>query len=169
MRVRLTRAKADDITFIQEREEEAFGFTWDTATFRKELERPNGFTSVLWLERERIGSALVVWAADEAQLNSIVLAPEHRGKGLSKAFLGALLCHCQENKMAWMTLEVKWNNRPAHNLYRGFGFVTTACRKRYYRDGQDARIMWAGHLQTPSHRKRLGSYRDLVVGLRRAS
>lgn len=169
MTVRLERATGDDISFIQELEREAFGFTWDQTTFQRELSRPNGLTAILWDRAHRIGSALVVWAADEAQLNSIVVAPEHRGKGLSSLFLGGLLAHCRERGMAWMTLEVKWSNAPAHQLYRKFGFVTTACRKRYYRDGQDARIMWAGHLQAPSFAHRLAEYQGAAASLGRSA
>ena len=169
MKTRLELATKADIGFIQELERNAFGFTWDETTFQKELSRTNGFTTVLWSGQERIGSALVVWAVDEAQLNSIVVSPEHRGKGFSICFLGGLLAHCQEQNMAWMTLEVKWTNEPAHSLYRKFGFVTTACRKRYYRDGKDARIMWAGHLQTPTFIQRLSKFQETAASLRRSA
>lgn len=129
-------------------EEEAFGFTWDEPTFLRELERPNGALVAARLNGSMLGSALVVWAAGEVQLNSIVLCPEMRGKGLSKPFLGGIMNWCRERGCHWMTLEVKWDNPPALALYSRFGFVTTARRPKYYRDGQDARLMWAGHLQS---------------------
>jgi len=138
-----------DIERIRELEQEAFGLTWDRPTFLKELTRPNGKTVVAELSGRTVGAALLVWAADEVQLNSIVLAPDQRGQGLSIPFLGSLMAWCQQQQLAWMTLEAKWSNHPAHALYRRFGFVTTARRRNYYADGQDARIMWAGHLKSP--------------------
>lgn len=142
-------ATSDDIDTIRAWEQEAFGLTWNRETFLKELERQNGCTVVAEWNRQAIGAALLVWAADEVQLNSFVLDSEWRGQGLSKLFLGTLLAWCRERELSWMTLEVKWNNRPAHALYRRLGFVTTARRREYYSDGQDARLMWAGHLRSP--------------------
>lgn len=166
MSLSVQRADLTQIPAIQSLERDAFGLTWDQATFCKELSRPNGTTVVALSEGEVVGSALLVWAADEVQLNSIVLDPKVRGRGWSAAFLGTLLAWCQEEDFSWVTLEVKWNNPPALALYRKFGFATSACRKAYYADGQDARLMWAGHLQSPGHLERLRPYRDPSLKLR---
>lgn len=144
----IQRAEAADIEAIRSLEKEAFGFTWDEPTFLKELERTNGAPVVAKLDGRTVGAALLVWAALEVQLNSIVLSPEVRGRGLSVPFLGGLMNWCRRSGLHWMTLEVKWDNPPAFALYTRFGFVTTARRPKYYRDGQDARLMWAGHLQS---------------------
>lgn len=152
----MERAVAADIERVRELETEAFGFTWAQETFLKELTRPNGATVVARSAEGVVGSALLVWAAGEVQLNSIVLDPAVRGRGLSRPFLGTMMRWLQEEQFDWFTLEVKWRNEPAHRLYRHFGFVTTACRPRYYSDGQDARIMWAGHLQSPHFKRLLG-------------
>ena len=154
----IRRALEDDIPLIQKWEQEAFGLTWDRATFLKELRRENGCTVVAEQEGRPIGAALLVWAADEVQLNSIVVDKAWRGRGLSSRFLGGLMSWCQSRRFSWMTLEVKWNNQAAHALYRKFGFVTTACRPGYYSDGQDARLMWAGHFNSPHYRKLLNGY-----------
>ena len=154
----IRRARESDIVVIQELEQEAFGLTWDRDTFLKELTRENGCTVVTEKEDRVVGAALLVWAADEVQLNSIVLHPEYRGRGLSSSFLGGLMAWCRSREMSWMTLEVKWRNEAAHALYRKFGFVTTACREKYYSDGQDARIMWAGHLASPRFTRILTEY-----------
>ena len=111
------RAQANDIATIQALENEAFGLTWDRATFQKELERPNGFTAVAELEGRTAGAALLVWAADEVQINSFVLGSAWRGRRLSIPFLGALMAWCQKERFSWITLEVKWANRPAVGLY----------------------------------------------------
>ena len=154
------RASRDDISSIRDLELEAFGFTWDEATFQRELARENGVTVVAKIGGGIVGSALLVWAMGEVQLNSIVLHPSVRGCGYSREFLGRLMAWCQERAQNWFTLEVKWNNVAACGLYRHFGFVTTARRKSYYRDGSDARIMWAGSLQSETFRKRLEPYRN---------
>jgi ribosomal-protein-alanine N-acetyltransferase len=154
----IRRAREEDIAKIRSLEQEAFGLTWDRKTFLKELERQNGCTVVADIQGRTVGAALLVWAADEVQLNSLVLEPSWRGRGLSNAFLGVLMAWCQKELFSWVTLEVKWKNKPALALYRRLGFVTTACRKRYYSDGQDARIMWAGHLSSPRFQRLLRAF-----------
>lgn len=168
MSLTVRRATAADISAIQALEQEAFEVTWDEATFARELQRDNGATVVAEVDGELVGSALLVWAGPEVQLNSIVLAPSWRGRGLSKPFLGSLLKWCRSEGFHWITLEVKWNNPPAFALYDFFGFVTTARRPKYYRDGQDARIMWAGHLQHQCFDSALSIY-EQPQPLRRAS
>jgi [ribosomal protein S18]-alanine N-acetyltransferase len=164
--LQIRHAHQSDISFIRELETQAFGFTWDEETFQKELTRENGATIVAKLGDQLVASALLVWAADEVQLNSIVLASEFRGKGLSRWFLGSMMAWRQNTGCSWFTLEVKWHNPPALQLYRNLGFVTTARRAKYYRDGQDARIMWAGHLQSDHHRTELSRYLHSASQLR---
>lgn len=158
--MKLSRATTDEIKEIRALEAEAFGFTWDEAIFLKELSRPNGLTVVGKMDGRVVGSALLAWADEEIQLNSLVLAPEYRGRGLSRDLLGGMMAWSQQRGFTWMTLEVKWDNPPAYRLYKHFGFVTTGRRPRYYRDGQDARIMWAGHLSSPGFLRSLERYRD---------
>ena len=152
------RATAEDIPRIQALETEAFHHTWDRDTFLKELSRENGLTVVVESAGEVIGSALLVWAADEAQLNSIVLDPVVRGRGYSRQFLGCLIQSCRQRGLKCVTLEVKWDNPPAQALYERFGFVTIGKRKKYYSDGQDARVMWIEDLQSPEMAKVLELY-----------
>ena len=41
-----------------------------------------------------------------------------------------------------VTLDVRFSNAPAQNLYRSFGFVIRGLRKGYYSDnGEDALVM----------------------------
>ena len=162
----LARAGVADIPFIQNLEKEAFGLSWDRATFERELCRANGSTVIARVGDLRLGSALLVWAGDEVQLNSMVLAPQYRGQGYSRDFLGQLLAWCQKELFSWMTLEVRWSNSIAMRLYHRLGFVTTACRKAYYRDGEDARLMWAGHFQSPGFLRRLERFSNLDLELR---
>lgn len=155
MTLSIQSATLEDIPVVRQLEQEAFGFTWDEPTFGRELERENGVLMIARLEQRLIASAQVVWAAGEAQLNSIVVDPAYRGRGVARQFLGRILRDCQARGLAWLTLEVKWDNPPALALYRHFGFVTIGRRKHYYREGQDARLMWAGHLQSPHFKRRL--------------
>lgn len=165
----LERACLEDIPFIQKLEKEAFGQSWEDETFQRELVRSNGATVIAKHRGVALASALLVWAADEVQLNSIVVEPAYRGRGYSVEFLGQLMAWCQREEFSWMTLEVRWENPPAWKLYHKLGFVTTACRQNYYSDGEDARLMWAGHLQSQGHLRRLRPFANPDLKLRRTS
>jgi ribosomal-protein-alanine N-acetyltransferase len=160
------RALESDIPVIQRLETEAFEFTWDEKTFLRELGRDNGVTVVTESDGEVMGAALLVWAETEVQLNSLVISSEYRGRGIARTLLGQMMAWCRSAGLEWFTLEVKWDNLPALRLYRHFGFVTTARRKGYYRDGRDARIMWAGHLRSPFYSERLRPFQRPCLDVR---
>lgn len=143
MKVRL--AGAADVAAIRSLEVEAFGFTWDEPTFLKELQRSDCLFTVGEVEEETVAMASLHWVLDEVHLVSIAVAPGFRGQGLSRTLLGVNLAFARlRDELRWMTLEVKWDNPPALALYKSYGFTTVGKRKKYYRDGQDARIMFSG-------------------------
>jgi ribosomal-protein-alanine N-acetyltransferase len=47
----------------------------------------------------------------------------------------------RERHAASLVLEVRQSNDEALRFYRAFGFVEVGRRKRYYKDGEDARVM----------------------------
>lgn len=159
----LRLAKAEDIEAIRRLETEAFGFTWGAEVFSKELQREDCLFLVGEAQSRVIASLSLNWAVDEVQVLSVVLEPAYRGKGLSHRLLGAALAYCQARGLRWVHLEVKWDNQPANRLYRRFGFTTVGRRKKYYRDGQDARVMMAGPLTEAQ--ERLSDYRELAKPL----
>ncbi len=158
--MKLRRAVAADIEAIRTLETEAFGFTWGPEVFLKELAREDCLFLVGEMDEAVMASLSLNWVVDEVQVLSVVIDPARRGQGLSHQLLGVALAFCQERGLNWVHLEVKWNNEPANRLYRRFGFTTTGRRKKYYRDGQDARVMMAGPLG--EQEQLWDSYRDLA-------
>lgn len=158
-------AGPDDIEEIRALETEAFGFTWDAETFARELRRTDCLFSVGEVEGKTVAMASLNWILDEVHLMSIAVAPAWRGKGLARHLLGENLAFCRERGLHWMTLEVKWDNPPALALYKSYGFTTVGKRKKYYRDGQDARIMWSDKLGEEGYREQLEPYREAAAAL----
>jgi len=70
---------------------------------------------------------------DEAELLSIAVKPDFRGKGLGKALVKGMLDALRDGGPGSVFLEVECDNRPAIRLYEGFGFVRCGTRKGYYR------------------------------------
>lgn len=145
--MKLRRATIADIEGIRSLETEAFDLTWSEEVFRRELLRPDCLFLVGESDQAVVASLSLNWVVDEVQVLSLVLHPDLRGQGLSRQLLGAALALCRKRALQWVHLEVKWHNEPANRLYRHFGFTTVGKRKKYYRDGQDARVMLAGPLK----------------------
>jgi [ribosomal protein S18]-alanine N-acetyltransferase len=76
--------------------------------------------------------ALARRAADEAEILSIGVVPEARGRGLGLATLDQLLLQARELAVCAMFLEVAADNAVAIRLYSGAGFAKAGVRKGYY-------------------------------------
>lgn len=147
-------------------EEEAFQMTWSQEQFLHEFTKSDRMTLIGRTGQGQAACAATVWwVAGEAQLHSMVVHPDYRGQGVGRHTTGLICAVAAVQSNDWITLEVKWGNGPALSVYRAFGFVTKGRRRGYYRDGQDARIMWAGPLQSDSYAELLSPYRDRACRL----
>ncbi len=79
-------------------------------------------------------------AADEAEILTLAVRPEARGKGLGRALLQAAINQARTLGAATMFLEVGADNPHALALYAGLGFAKVGARKAYY-DGRDALVL----------------------------
>jgi GNAT superfamily N-acetyltransferase len=64
-----------------------------------------------------------------ARISDVIVWPEHRGKGIAKALVQALLDHAELSTVTTWTL----NTSDAHGLYARFGFRPTT-------DGNEMRL-----------------------------
>ncbi len=88
------------------------------------------------------GFALASSAAGEAELETIVTAPQARGQGLGRALAGAALDWSRAAGAGRILLEVRASNRPALALYESLRFQTDGTRRGYYRNpDEDATLM----------------------------
>lgn len=114
---------------------ESFAIGWD----RSEIERMilDGHVTDVMISRAPIGEVVTGFAIsrvvlDEAELLTIALDSEVRGRGFSESLLDR---HSQRVRQAGATshfLEVADANEPALALYRKLGFVEIGRRKGYY-------------------------------------
>jgi ribosomal-protein-alanine N-acetyltransferase len=85
-------------------------------------------------------SAWVV--VEELQITAVAVHPDHRRRGLARQLLKAMLQLGREAGAERGTLEVAKANGAARALYAGLGFQEVAVRHGYYRNGDDALILW---------------------------
>ena len=92
-----------------------------------------------------------LWAIlEEAHITTLAIEPAQQGKKLGQLLLTELLLQAYHRGLERATLEVRGSNERALKLYQKFGFTEAGIRKRYYSDGENARILWRSRLQHPA-------------------
>lgn len=113
---------------------------WGEAEFETMLTERNTLVHRLRLGRKTIGFAVSRLAADEAEILSIAVAADQRGRGLSRNLLLTHLGHLAGRGVRAVFLEVEENNRPARRLYERAGFAVVGRRERYYREANGEQL-----------------------------
>jgi N6-L-threonylcarbamoyladenine synthase len=77
-----------------------------------------------------------------ADIQTIAIGKEHRGKGLGRTLVNRLIEVARANGSEKIFLEVKQSNSTAIELYKSLGFEQIDIRKNYYRpSGENALVM----------------------------
>ena len=105
---------------------------WGEGEFESMLAERNTMVHRLRLGRRVIGFIVSRIGADEAEILSIALDPNQRGRGFSRDLLLQHLGHLAGRGVRTVFLEVEENNQPARRLYERAGFATVGRRERYY-------------------------------------
>ena len=99
------------------------------------------------------GYAILMPAADEAELLNIGVAAAQQRKGLGRAMLSEMLNVARDRNMKRVFLEVRSSNAAAIALYRSVGFSEVGARRGYYQNAsgsEDAITMACELTQYPS-------------------
>lgn len=120
---------------------EAFTHPWDAIEFERLLAEKNVLADGLFLGRASrpAGFVLSRRAADEAEILSIAVAAQARGRRRSGALLDRHLQRLAQAGARAVFLEVEESNRPALALYRRRGFTEIGRRQGYYARPDGAR------------------------------
>lgn len=101
--------------------------------------------TLLQIDGADAGMAICRVVADEAELLTIAVRPAHRGSGIGRALLAAVLDHVRAAGARSLFLEVAADNPAARGLYRQAGFRDVGERPAYFKRGDgpamDAFIM----------------------------
>jgi ribosomal-protein-alanine N-acetyltransferase len=117
----------------------AFADAWDAAAITQLLGTPGTFAF-----HHQDGFVLARTAAGEAEILTLAVAPQARGRGLGRALLQAAVSRACAMGAGAVFLEVGADNPPALALYAGLGFVKVGTRKAYYSalsGGSDALVL----------------------------
>ena len=130
---------------------------WSRELYLSELSFRSGRTYRAALSgSDLVGYGGIMHVAGEAHVTTLAVRPDQQGSGIGTQILLALARAARADGMTSLTLEVRAGNEPAQALYRRFGLAPAGIRRGYYRaTGEDAVIMWAEEIDTPSYGERL--------------
>ena len=134
-------------------ERECFADPWSYASLEEELYNPQAsFIVAEDGEGGVLGYAGLTAVLDEGYIDNIAVEPAARRHGVASALLD-VFCRFGQERLAFLTLEVRASNAAAIALYRKFGFEEAGRRRDYYqRPREDAIIMTRefGHGSAPA-------------------
>lgn len=120
-----------DVNAVMEIEPHIYSHPWSRGNFVDSLN--SGYSaSILELNGEIIGYALMMMVLDEAHLLNLSIAKAYQKQGLGRLLLEHMIRVAQEKKAANMFLEVRPSNISAIALYENIGFNEMAIRRGYY-------------------------------------
>lgn len=142
MPITLRPARVADAPTLAAIERDVFPDPWSVDAFRSSLRAAAARVTVAESAGEVIGYAVLLAAADEAELANLAVVPEARGRGIGRRLLDAALSAAAEAGARAVYLEVRASNTVAQRLYAASGFVPVGRRRGYYRDpDEDALVM----------------------------
>ncbi len=144
----LRQMTVDDLPAVMAIERAVFpSDAWSEGMMRGELaDQPRSRHYLVAVEDgehggEITGYAGIAAAADQADVQTIVVRPDRRRRGIGRALLTELMAEAARRGAREIFLEVRADNTPAQVMYERFGFHRIGLRRRYYDDGTDAYTM----------------------------
>ncbi|WP_438854131.1 ribosomal protein S18-alanine N-acetyltransferase [Agromyces sp. M3QZ16-3] len=148
MSLMLRRAALADLDAIMRLERATFASdAWPDSAMRSELASAHGYYLVVVDDArpdEPVAYAglLAPRGSGQADIQTIAVDAAHRGAGLGRALMHALIDEARRRDAAEVFLEVRADNPTARALYDSLGFVEIGVRRGYYQpDGVDAVAM----------------------------
>lgn len=137
-------ANAFDLPVFVSLDKELFPYSpWSASQYKEEFSTPTRHFVVAVDEEQKILGYAGVFApgAVEADILTVGVVPEQRGKGIAKALMSLITDWATAQGSTAMMLEVKVDNAAAIGLYQSLGYSTLNVRKDYFGAGLDAQVM----------------------------
>lgn len=104
---------------------------WSAESFESEAAKDNGIVLYTVENGNITGLICGFFAADEAEITSVAVSPEHRRKGIAAALMEEYF-RTLPDVVESIFLEVRESNSAAIGLYQKFGFQKISLRKNFY-------------------------------------
>lgn len=124
---------------------------WGLAGVESALNSPSAFSLLGYFEGAPAVFCTFTFAAQEANLNLVVTAPEMRRKGFAGKILQQAFCALSAKGVQEVYLEVRAASAGARALYEKLGFVQTGLRKNFYENPTDDAVVMKKELGGSAH------------------
>jgi ribosomal-protein-alanine N-acetyltransferase len=147
-------------------EEEVYPRPWTTSLFLSELAlHSTRAYYVARVGRELVGYAGLMMTGEDGHVTTIAVAPTWQRRGIATRLLLTLARAAISRGATGLTLEVRFTNHAAQDLYRSFGFTPVGIRKNYYPEvNEDAIVMWVHDVHNDQYRELLDRIEGTVPG-----
>ena len=129
---RLTDADEALLHTLAEIERECFSAPLDAAQIGRLLRDENTRWLLARSGGEAAGYVWVQTVLDEGYIGNVAVRQALRRQGIGDRLLWELDALAAEEKLRFLTLEVRSGNEPAKALYRKHGYEETGLRRNYY-------------------------------------
>ena len=130
LRARL--ATAGDVAAVHAIESSSFGTPWRRAAFEALVVEPLVYFPVAEVDGTVAGFAVLMVAADEAEVTNIAVRSASRRAGVGAALLDEVIGEARRRGARTIYLDVRESNAAARALYASRAFETVGRRRRYY-------------------------------------
>ena len=137
-------ANAFDLPVFVSLDKELFPYSpWSASQYKEEFSSPTRHFVVAVDQTQSIVGYAGVFAPGnaEADILTVGVVPEHRGKGIAKALMALITEWAKAQGTTAMMLEVKVDNSEAIGLYESLGYSKLNIRKDYFGPELDAQVM----------------------------
>ncbi len=139
--MKIIKLSVDDVGKITELYRVDFLDGWTAEMLKSAFDGGRFFALGAEMENALVGVITVTEGYDDADIEGVVVANSHRGKGIAKRLITAVEERLKADGKERILLEVREGNIPAISLYESTGFEKISVRKKYYIDGENALVM----------------------------
>lgn len=142
--IRVRKIKESDVQAVANLEAASFLSPWPEEQIRYEMkENPCSYVYVATLDDEVVGYLDFMITFNSATIDRICVNEVQRRKGIAQALLDKMVevCKKQEDRVDYITLEVRMSNSAAIALYEKNEWMRITTKPHYYSDGEDALYM----------------------------
>ena len=130
-----------DIPLVLTIERLVYDSPWSQAKFTDSLNNPKTLSSLLIIDEQVLGYFVATYSPDSVDLLNICIHPEHQHQGLGTQLFDYLTQQLQALSLNTIFIEVRASNKSALLFYQKLGFNVIDSRKKYYSNGEDAKIL----------------------------
>lgn len=132
MKIKILRAAPENAEQIEQLEQECFSRPWSLKSVQELILNPDARVFVAMRRKKTVGYAGMMAAGDEGYITNVAVTADLRKRGIGKLLVSALAAQAREERMRFITLEMRQSNLPAAALYTACGFEPRGLRRGYY-------------------------------------